>query len=75
MQFFCSDYFGDLLALITFAKNFSILADEVSKTFVIENALQSKNQFLRNAFGKSCLFRHLTITIAQKNLILEIGYT
>ena len=74
LQFFCYDYFEDLWAPMTSAKNFSFLADEVSKTFAIKNALQSKNQFLRNAFGKSYLFCHLTITIARKNLIPEIGY-
>ena len=42
----------------------------VSKIFAIVNALQSKNHALRNAFEKSP-----TITIAHKNLILEIGYT
>ena len=51
LQFFCYDYFEDLLAPITFAKNFSFLAGVVSKTFATENALQSKNQFLNNAFG------------------------
>ena len=30
---FCYDYFEDLLALITFAKNFSILAGVASKIF------------------------------------------
>ena len=65
----------DLLAPIAFAKNFGFLAGVVSKIFAIENALQSKNQFLRNPFGKSYLLRHLTTTIAHKNLLLEIGYT
>ena len=67
--------FEDLLVPITFAKNFGFLAGVVSKMFTIENALQLKNQFLRNPFGKSCLLHHLTITIAHKNLILEIEYT
>ena len=66
LQFFCYEYFEDLLAFITFAKKFKI--------FAIENALQPKNQFLRDAFGKSYLLRHFTITIVLKNLILEIGY-
>ena len=43
--------------------------------FAIENAFQSKNQFLRDAVGKSYLLRHLTITITHQNLILEIGHT
>ena len=72
---FCYDYCEDLLAPITFAKKFGFLAGVVSKIFAIENALQSKNQFLRNAFGKSYLLRHLTKTIARKNVILEIGST
>ena len=55
-QFFCYDYFEDLFSPITFAKNFGFLAGVVSKIFAIENALQSKNQFLRNAFEKSYLF-------------------
>ena len=75
LHFFCYDYFEDLLAPITFPKNFSFLAGVVSKTFAIENALQSKNQFLSNAFGKSYLLRHLTMTNAHKNFIIEIGYT
>ena len=66
LQFFCYDYFEDLLASVTFANN--------PKIFAIKNALQSKNQFLRDAFGKSYLLRHLIITIAHKYLILEIGY-
>ena len=74
-QFFCYDFVEDILALVTFAKNFGFLAGAVSKIFAIENALQSKNQFLRNAFRKSCLCRHLTITIAHKNLILEIVHS
>ena len=48
--FFCYDYFEDILAPITFAKKFGFVADAVSKIFAIENALQSKDQFLRNAF-------------------------
>ena len=50
-QFFSYDYFKDLSAPLTFAKNLGFLAGVVSK--IRENALQSKNQFLRNAFGKS----------------------
>ena len=56
--FFCYDYFEDLLAPTTFAKNFGFLAGVVSKIFVIKNALATncyvtieiitKNQFLRN---------------------------
>ena len=72
---FCHNYFEELLALITFAKNFGFLADVVSKIFPIENALQSKNRFSRDAFGKTYLLRHLTITIAHKNSILKIRYT
>ena len=33
LQFFCYDYFEDLLASITFAKNFGFLAGVVSKIF------------------------------------------
>ena len=71
LQFFCYDYFEDLVALITFATNFGFLAGVISKIFAIENALQLKNQFLRDAIGKSfgkMLFRHLSKTI------LKIGY-
>ena len=39
--------------------------------FAIENGLQ----LIAYTFGKSFLLRHFTITIAHKNLILEIGYT
>ena len=70
LQFFCYDYFEDVLAPITFAQNFGFLAGVVSKIFATENALQSKNQFLRDAFRKSYLLRNLTITIAHKNFIL-----
>ena len=45
LQVFCYDYFEDLLAPVTFAKNFDFLAGVVSKIFAIENALQLKNQF------------------------------
>ena len=68
-------YVEDLLALITFAKNFGFLAGVVSQIIAIENSLQSKNQFFRNAFEMSYLLRHFTITIEHKNLIPEIGYT
>ena len=47
----------------------------VSKIFAVENALQSNNQFLHNTFGKSYLLRHVTITIAHKDIILKKGYT
>ena len=67
LQFFCYVSFKDLLALIIFAKNLSFLAGVVSKIIVIKTALQSKHQFLRNAFGTSYLSRFLTITIAHKN--------
>ena len=60
---FCYNYFENRLALITFAKNFGFLADAVSKIFPIENALQPKNRFSLDAFGKSCLLHHLTIAI------------
>ena len=66
LHFFCYDYFEDVLAPTTFAKNFGFLADVVSKIFAIENALESKDQFLRNAFEESYLLRHLTTTIAHK---------
>ena len=51
-QFFCYDYFENLLAPITFANIFGSLAGVVSKIFAIEDALQSKNQLLRNALEK-----------------------
>ena len=51
-QFFCYDYFENLLAPITFANIFGSLAVVVSKIFAIEDALQSKNQLLRNALEK-----------------------
>ena len=38
---------------ITFAKNFGFLAGAVSQIFAIDNALKSRNQFLRDALGKS----------------------
>ena len=60
------DYFEDVLVPTTFAKIFGFLADVVFKIFAIENALKSKDQFLRNAFGESYLLRHLTITFAHK---------
>ena len=63
--FFCCDYFENLLAAITFAK----------KILLSLAGVVSKNHFLRNGFGKSYLLRHLTITTALKNLILERGYT
>ena len=66
MQFCCYGYFDDLLAPITFAKNFGFPARIVYKIFKIKNAFQSKNQFLRNAFGKSYLLRHLHNNRAQK---------
>ena len=71
LRFFRYDYFEDLFASITFAKKLML----VSKIFAIENAWQSKDRFLRYAYRKSYLLRHLTTTIAHKNLILEIGYT
>ena len=66
-NFFCNDYFKDLLASITFAKSFGLLVGVVSKIILFENSLQSKNQFLRNAFAKRYLLRDFTITIAHKN--------
>ena len=38
LQFYCNDYFKDLLAPKTFARFFSFLAVVVSKIFAIENA-------------------------------------
>ena len=72
---FCYNYFEDLFAIMTFAKNFGFLANLVSKIFSIANALQSKNRFLHDPFEKSYLLRHLTITIAHKNSILKKKYT
>ena len=40
LQFFCYDYFEDLLASITSAKNFGFVAAVVSKTFAIKNVLE-----------------------------------
>ena len=45
LQFFCYEYFEDLLASITFTKNFSLLAGVVSKTFA------NKNTFATNHIG------------------------
>ena len=45
LQFFCYDYFEDLLASITFAKNFGFLAGVVSKIFA------NKNTFATNHNG------------------------
>ena len=39
---FCYDYFEDILAPITFAKNFGSLANVVSKIFAIKNVVQIK---------------------------------
>ena len=68
LQYFCCGYFKDLSAPITCAKNCGVLAGVVSKIIAIENALQSNNQFLHNAFGKSYLLRHVAVTIALKKL-------
>ena len=45
LQFFCYDYFEDLLALFTFAKNFGFLAGVASKIF------GNKNSFATNHNG------------------------
>ena len=45
LQFFCYDYFEDLLASITFAKNFAFLASVASKIFA------NKNTFATNHNG------------------------
>ena len=73
---FCYDCFEDLLASIPFAKKFSFLAGLVSKIFVLQDVLQSKNQFLRNAFGRSYFITSLIITIAhfKSNLSLYSQY-
>ena len=55
LQFFCYVSFKDLLALTSFAENLSFLTCVVFKIFAINNALQSKHQFLRNAFITSYL--------------------
>ena len=65
----------DLLASIVFAKSFGFLLGVVFKIFAIEKSSQSKNQFLRNEVGKSYSLRHLIMTFALKNLILEIECT
>ena len=39
LQFFCYNYFEDLLAPITLAKHFGFPAGVVSKIFVIEHQL------------------------------------
>ena len=74
LQLFCYNQFEELFAIIAFAKKFGFLAGVVFKIFAIKNALQSKIQFLPNAFEKSYLLPYVTIiTIAHKNLILKIG--
>ena len=45
LQFYCFDYFKDLLTPITFAKIFGFLAVVVSKIFAIENAFASNHNF------------------------------
>ena len=45
LQFFCYDYFEDLLASIAFAKNFGFLAGVASKIFA------NKNPFTTNHNG------------------------
>ena len=63
------------LAPIKFAKKIRLFSWFGFQILAVENALQSKTEFLRDAFGKRYLLRHLTKTIARKSLILEIGYT
>ena len=54
LQFFCNDYFKDLLTPITFKKIFSFLTSVVSTIFAVENALQSKNQFCMILWKSYC---------------------
>ena len=42
LQFFCYNYFDDLLAPTTLAKIFGFFASVVSKIFAVENGLQLK---------------------------------
>ena len=44
LQFFCYDYFEDLLALITFTKNFGFIGIVVSKIFAIKNAFVTSHK-------------------------------
>ena len=46
LQFFCCDYVEDLLAPITFAKNFGFLAGVVFKLHAIKNALAANRNVL-----------------------------
>ena len=48
LQFFCYDYFEDLLASITFAKNFGFLAGVVSKIFDNKIRLQPTTTVINN---------------------------
>ena len=53
LQYFVMIILKIFLAPITFAKNFGFLAGVVSQIFAIDNALKSRNQFLRDALEKS----------------------
>ena len=43
LQFFCYDYFENLLASITFAKNFDFLPGVVSKIFAYKNTFATNH--------------------------------
>ena len=87
LQFFCYDYFEDLLASITFAKNFGFLAGVVSKIFAEQTTtiiinydclilneiftIKKSIFFFLCMIGKSYLLHYIILTIAHKTLILE----
>ena len=48
LQSFCYDYFEDLLASITFAKNFGFLAGVASKISVLKIRLQQTTTVINN---------------------------
>ena len=64
LQFFCHDYFEDLLAPITYAKNFGFLADVFSKIFANKNALATnRNVLLQQACNNLATNRNVIIEI------------
>ena len=65
----------NLLALITFAKNFGFLADVVFPKYSQLKMHYDQKIDFRAMYFETCLLRHLTITIAHKNSILKIRYT
>ena len=57
LQFFYYDYFEDLSAPTTFAKNFGFLAGVVSKIFVIKHALATNCNVMIEIITKNQFFR------------------